>query len=114
MAAVDALRLVHAKACAAYYAGPLGCVLGRKALHSNSLDAPQIGDDANSVFCAIAAVKMQQISAREFGAGKAELMATGEKLPTVFDGTSKAGVRLVAATSPATGARVVISNECAA
>jgi hypothetical protein len=54
---------------------------------------------------------MEQVSAWIFGAGKAELMATGGKIFTVFYGTGKARVRLVAVSSPATGARMVISNE---
>jgi hypothetical protein len=88
--------------------------LGNKALYSDSLDTLQIGDDTYSVCCPVAAVKMKQIIAGIFGARSAELMAAGGKLSTVFYGTGETRVRLVAVTFSATGARAVISNECAA
>jgi hypothetical protein len=113
-AAVDALGLVHAEERATYRAGPLGCLLDDKALYPDSLDALEICENAYPVFCAVAVIEMQQIDARVFGAGRAELMTAGGKFLTVPYGTSKARVRLVAVAPPATGARIAVPNECAA
>jgi hypothetical protein len=57
---------------------------------------------------------MKQISARVLGTGKAEPMTASGKFFTVLYGTSKACIRLMIVTSSATGARLAISNVCAA
>jgi len=114
VAALDALRLVHAKQRAAFQAGPLGCLLGDESPCSHGLDARQVREDAYSVFSAIAAVKTQQICAGIPGAGNAKSMAAGCKFLTILDGTCKTHIRLVAVTASATGAGVAVSNECAA
>jgi hypothetical protein len=48
VATIDALRLVHAKKCAALSAGPINAFLGDEGLYANSLNALQIRDDAYS------------------------------------------------------------------
>jgi hypothetical protein len=108
VAAVDALRLVHAKAEATFRAGPSGGFLGYKTPHSDSLDALQICKDTYRVSCTIAVVKVKQDRAGNPGTGIAELIATRGELLAGLNGTSYAGVRFVAVCSPATGAGAAI------
>lgn len=105
---------MHAKARATRRAGPLACFLGDKILYADGLDARQIGDDADAVFCPVAIVKMPQFRAGILVAGNAERMAARGKRFAVLDGTSQARVRFVEVTAATAGARVAIPNECAA
>lgn len=58
MAAVDALRLVHAKGRAALWTAPLGCFRGDEALCSDGLDAREVLDDTHPVPRLVAGVKV--------------------------------------------------------
>jgi type IV secretory pathway TrbD component len=110
VAAIDTLRLVHAKARATFRTGPLACFLGDKILYADGTDALLICDEADSVLRPVTFVHMKQVSAGILGAGEAELMSAGGKFLAVINGTSKASVRLVEVAFAATRTGLVFPN----
>ena len=80
---------MHAKTRAAFRARPLVCLLENKILYSNGFDAFQIGDNAYSVLCPVATVKVPQFGTGKIGASKTELMVAGGKLHAILDCTGE-------------------------
>ena len=99
---------MHAQTGTAFRAGPSGCILGNETLHPGSLDALQVGEDADPIPRPVADVETKQARAGIAGTGKAELLTACGELITVLDDASQAGVRLVTHLSPATGAGITI------
>jgi hypothetical protein len=110
VAAVHTVRFVHAEERAALPADPLDAFFGNKGLYTDSLDALQVCDGADTVAGLIAPVKAQQDSTGKFGAGKAKLVAAGSTFRAVPDCTGKARVRLVPVASPAARTRPAIPD----
>ena len=113
-AAVDALRLVHAKQRATTGAGPFDRFLCHELLDPNGFDSLQVFNDADTVLGSVAAIEVYQISAGELGTGNTELMVARCKLFAVLDCTGQASVRLVGVAASATWTWLALSNVCAA